>query len=148
LIHCFYFVLSFCLQLLISKKEKTSFSRKAFFPCRWLSENFFFFLFYFIWVPIFAAVADHYSARMERNDILRQIEANELLVLNLRSNAGYLQFPFFVLFFFFGNDFRVKMRSVRVSFLTCIQGIRSERKGQKHWREVWSATPPSPLSIS
>jgi hypothetical protein len=21
-------------------------------------------------------------------------------------------------------------------------------KGQKHWREVWSATPPSPLSIS
>jgi hypothetical protein len=38
-------VLSFCLQLLISKK-KTSFSRTAFFPCRWLSENFFYFLFY------------------------------------------------------------------------------------------------------
>jgi hypothetical protein len=40
------------------------------------------------------------------------------------------------------------MRSARVSFLTCIQTIRSERKGQKHWREVWSATPPSSLSIS
>jgi hypothetical protein len=35
-----------------------------------------------------------------------------------------------------------------VSFLTCIQTIRSESKGRKHWREVWSATPPSPLSIS
>jgi hypothetical protein len=40
------------------------------------------------------------------------------------------------------------MRSARVSFLTCIQGMRSEMKGQKRWREVWSATPPSPLSIS
>jgi hypothetical protein len=35
-----------------------------------------------------------------------------------------------------------------VSFLMCIQTIRSERKGQKHWREVWSATRPSSLSIS
>jgi hypothetical protein len=43
---------------------------------------------------------------------------------------------------------QTSMRSVRVSFLTCIQGMRSEMKGQKHWREVWSATPPSPLSIS
>jgi hypothetical protein len=37
--------------------------------------------------------------------------------------------------------------SRHVSFLTCIQTIRSEWKGQKHWREVWSATPPSPLLI-
>jgi hypothetical protein len=36
----------------------------------------------------------------------------------------------------------------RVSFLTWIQGMGSERKGRKHWREVWSATRPSPLSIS
>jgi hypothetical protein len=40
------------------------------------------------------------------------------------------------------------MRSARVSFLTCIQTMRSERKGRKHWREVWSATRPSLLSIS
>jgi hypothetical protein len=40
------------------------------------------------------------------------------------------------------------MHSACVSFLTCIQKIRSERKGQKHWREVWNATRPSPLSIS
>jgi hypothetical protein len=40
------------------------------------------------------------------------------------------------------------MRSARVSFLTCIQTIRSEMKGRQCWREVWSATPPSPLSIS
>jgi Ran GTPase-activating protein (RanGAP) involved in mRNA processing and transport len=40
------------------------------------------------------------------------------------------------------------MRSARVSFLTCIQRIRSERKGQKRWREVWIAIRPSPLSIS
>jgi hypothetical protein len=26
--------------------------------------------------------------------------------------------------------------------------MKSERKGRKHWREVWSATRPSPLSIS
>jgi hypothetical protein len=43
---------------------------------------------------------------------------------------------------------QIWMRSARVSFLTCIQAIRSEREEQKHWREVWSATPPSPLSIS
>jgi hypothetical protein len=43
---------------------------------------------------------------------------------------------------------QISMRSVCVSFLTWIQPIRSERKGQKHWREVWSATRPSPLSIS
>jgi hypothetical protein len=43
---------------------------------------------------------------------------------------------------------RHPMRSMRVTFLTCIQRIGSETKGQKHWREVWSATPPSPLSIS
>jgi hypothetical protein len=43
---------------------------------------------------------------------------------------------------------QIWMRSTHMSFLTCIQGMRSERKGRKHWREVWSATPPSPLSIS
>jgi hypothetical protein len=43
---------------------------------------------------------------------------------------------------------QIWMRSVRVTFLTCIQPIRSETKGQKHWREVWSATRPSSLSIS
>jgi hypothetical protein len=32
--------------------------------------------------------------------------------------------------------------------LSCFHPMRSERKGQKHLREVWSATPPSPLSIS
>jgi Ran GTPase-activating protein (RanGAP) involved in mRNA processing and transport len=37
---------------------------------------------------------------------------------------------------------------VRVSFLTCIQTMRSERKGQKHWLEHWSATRPLSLSIS
>jgi hypothetical protein len=43
---------------------------------------------------------------------------------------------------------QISMRSARVSFLACIQGMKSEMKGQKCWREVWSATRPSPLSIS
>jgi hypothetical protein len=40
------------------------------------------------------------------------------------------------------------MRSARMSFLTRIQPIGSKVKEQKHWREVWSATRPSLLSIS
>jgi Ran GTPase-activating protein (RanGAP) involved in mRNA processing and transport len=36
----------------------------------------------------------------------------------------------------------------RACHFSRIQGIRSERKGRKHWREVWSATSPSLHSIS
>jgi hypothetical protein len=43
---------------------------------------------------------------------------------------------------------QIWMPSACVLFLTCIQTMRSERKGRQHWREFWSATRLSPLSIS
>jgi hypothetical protein len=40
------------------------------------------------------------------------------------------------------HTLHIWMRSMCVSFLTCIQTIRSVRKGQKHWREHWSEIRP------